>query len=72
MQYCEEQFLAVAARHGLCRGASAALSLEDVLRLHATPVRIISLARSSHSCGALLHVALTLQSAVLAVLLMPS
>lgn len=46
MQYCEEQFLAVASRHGLCRGASAALTLEDVLRLHSTPVR---------PCCSLLH-----------------
>ena len=38
MQYCEGQFLAVAARHGLCRPASAALTLEDVLRLHSAPV----------------------------------
>ena len=48
MQYCEGQFLAVAARHGLCRPASAALTLEDVLRLHSAPVGFCLIFLSPH------------------------
>jgi hypothetical protein len=46
MQYCEEQFLKVAARHGLCRPTSSVLSLEDIISLHGNVV--CSLAR--HAC----------------------
>ncbi|BDA44720.1 Uncharacterized protein C24H6.11c [Coccomyxa sp. Obi] len=38
MQYCEEQFLAVAAQHGLCRPPSSVLTLEDILSLHGSVV----------------------------------
>jgi hypothetical protein len=38
MQYCEEQFLAVAARHNLCRPSSSVLTLEDILSLHSSLV----------------------------------
>ena len=43
MQYCEEQFLAVASRHGLCRPASSVLSLEDIISLHGNVVRCLLL-----------------------------
>lgn len=39
MQYCEEQFLAVASRYGLCRPPSSVLTLEDIISLHASLVR---------------------------------
>lgn len=38
MQYCEEQFLTVAEKYGLCSTEMAAMSLAEVLALH-TPVR---------------------------------
>ena len=37
MQYCEEQFLTVAEKYGLCSTEMAAMSLAEVLALH-TPV----------------------------------
>ena len=37
-QHCEEAFLAVAARYGLCRPAARMLSLEDILRAHSSLV----------------------------------
>lgn len=37
MQYCEEQFLTVAEKYGLCSTEMAAMSLTEVLALH-TPV----------------------------------
>lgn len=42
MQYCEEQFLAVAAQHGLCRPPSSVLTLEGILSLHGNVVSIRS------------------------------
>ncbi len=38
MQYCEEQFLTVAEKYGLCSTEMAAMSLAEVLALH-SPVR---------------------------------
>ena len=40
IQYCEEQFLTVAEKHGLCSTDMPAMSLADILELH-SPVSLI-------------------------------
>ncbi len=40
IQYCEEQFLTVAEKHGLCSTDMPAMSLADILALH-SPVSLI-------------------------------
>jgi len=34
IQHCEERFLEIAVRHGLCRPHERVMSLEDTLRSH--------------------------------------
>lgn len=41
IQYCEEQFLTVAEKHGLCSTDMTPLSLTEILALH-SPVSISS------------------------------
>ena len=45
IQYCEEQFLTVAERHGLCSADMPAMSLTETLALHlpvSIPLKMIS------------------------------
>ena len=48
-QHCEDAFLAVAARYGLCRPAEGTLSLEDILRTHSSLVCRLGLIQGAFS-----------------------